>query len=651
MNTNPNAEIEHLLAERERLYERVAQCERDLALYRRFVEESCLLSMQIDRHGTITYANLAADRALGYVPAECMGRSLFDFLHSDDRVHAEEIYRKAIEQQERLVTFESRVVRRDGKVFNYLWIMTLHYDAGDVITATSIAQDVSAFHQLRDELQENRAMLQLVIDNLPQGVFWKDRESRFLGCNQRLLAEANLHSVNEIIGKTDFDMPWKDQAAIYQADDRAVMLHGPRLNTEERLAREDGSVIWLRTSKIPLQRDGEVIGVLGMFQDITEEKRQAEELRIFKLVIENAPDGIGIANPQLVLTYANPSFARMLGYPSLKGMLVPEIVHPDDLEHLEGIARQVLEGDVPHEMLRYVRSDGSLVPVQASALALRDTNGALIGYASINRDITEQLQTEESLRASEQRNRALLNGIPDLMFVLSADGFFLDYKADSSGILYVPPELFLNKKVTDVLPPELAGLTMTHLEALKRTREMQTYAYQLMLNDELRDFEARMVLSGDDVLVLSRDVTRQKRAERERQAMHEQIIQAQQVALRELSTPLVPIADGVVAMPIIGTIDTLRAQQIMETLLQGIAEHQARIAILDITGVRVVDTQVAGALIRAARASSLLGARVVLTGISPAIAQTLVHIGAELREMVTRPTLQEGIAYALKQHV
>ena len=160
-----------------------------------------------------------------------------------------------------------------------------------------------------------------------------------------------------------------------------------------------------------------------------------------------------------------------------------------------------------------------------------------------------------------------------------------------------------------------------------------------------------MVLSNNDVLVLTRDVTKQRRAERERQAMQEQIIQAQQAALRELSTPLMPIADGVVAMPIIGTIDTMRAQQIMEALLQGIAEHGADIAILDITGVKVVDTQVAGALIRAAQAARMLGAQVVLTGISPEIAQTLVHIGAEMREMVAKPTLQQGIAYALSRRV
>ncbi|MFQ3683977.1 STAS domain-containing protein, partial [Roseiflexus sp.] len=94
-------------------------------------------------------------------------------------------------------------------------------------------------------------------------------------------------------------------------------------------------------------------------------------------------------------------------------------------------------------------------------------------------------------------------------------------------------------------------------------------------------------------------------------------------------------------------IDSNRAQQIMETLLFGVAEYNAQIAIIDITGVKVVDTQVAGALLRAAQAARMLGARVVLTGISPEIAQTLTNIGAELRDMTTKATLQDGIRFAL----
>jgi rsbT co-antagonist protein RsbR len=100
-------------------------------------------------------------------------------------------------------------------------------------------------------------------------------------------------------------------------------------------------------------------------------------------------------------------------------------------------------------------------------------------------------------------------------------------------------------------------------------------------------------------------------------------------------------------MPLIGTIDSGRAQQVMETLLEGVSAHQAELAILDITGVSLVDTQVAQALVRAAQAVRLLGARVMLTGIQPQIAQTLVHLGVDLSEIQTQGSLQAGIAAAL----
>ena len=118
-------------------------------------------------------------------------------------------------------------------------------------------------------------------------------------------------------------------------------------------------------------------------------------------------------------------------------------------------------------------------------------------------------------------------------------------------------------------------------------------------------------------------------------------------ALAELSTPLIPISDDTVVMPLVGTIDSRRAQQVIEGLLVGIVETRAQVAILDITGVPVVDTQVANALLRAAQAVKLLGAQVVLTGIRPEVAQTLVGLGVDLTGIVTRSTLQSGIAFAL----
>jgi PAS domain S-box-containing protein len=146
---------------------------------------------------------------------------------------------------------------------------------------------------------------------------------------------------------------------------------------------------------------------------------------------------------------------------------------------------------------------------------------------------------------------------------------------------------------------------------------------------------------------LLRDLTVQKQAEAERAELQQQIIEAQRNALRELSTPLIPISDKVMIMPLIGAIDSGRAQQIMEALLDGVAQHHADLVILDITGIRVVDTQVAQAFIQAAQAVRLLGAQVMLTGIGPQIAQTLVSLGIDLSGIQTQGNLQTGIAAAL----
>jgi anti-anti-sigma regulatory factor len=151
------------------------------------------------------------------------------------------------------------------------------------------------------------------------------------------------------------------------------------------------------------------------------------------------------------------------------------------------------------------------------------------------------------------------------------------------------------------------------------------------------------------VLGMYEDITARKNAEAERAALQEEVIRAQQAALAELSTPLIPLSDEVVVMPLVGTLDSQRAQRVLEALLEGVAASRARVAILDITGVAVVDTQIANALVRAAQAVKLLGAQVVLTGIRAEVAQTLVGLGVDLAGIVTRGTLQSGIAYAVAQ--
>lgn len=127
----------------------------------------------------------------------------------------------------------------------------------------------------------------------------------------------------------------------------------------------------------------------------------------------------------------------------------------------------------------------------------------------------------------------------------------------------------------------------------------------------------------------------------------EGLIREQSQAIMELSTPVVQLWEGILALPIIGSVDTARTQQIMESLLTRIVETGSSTVIMDITGVPVVDTAVAKHLLQTVAAGRLLGAEVVIVGISARIAQTLVHLGVELTEVVTRTTMAKGLEYAL----
>jgi CheY-like chemotaxis protein/anti-anti-sigma regulatory factor len=141
-------------------------------------------------------------------------------------------------------------------------------------------------------------------------------------------------------------------------------------------------------------------------------------------------------------------------------------------------------------------------------------------------------------------------------------------------------------------------------------------------------------------------IAERQRAEQERAHLQEEIISMQTAMLEELSTPLIPLSDEIVIMPLVGTIDSKRAAQVLAVVSEGVVSRGARIAIIDITGVPTVDAHVASALVQSAQVVRLLGAEVVLTGIRSKVAKSLVELGVELGGLVTRNKLQGGITYA-----
>lgn len=133
------------------------------------------------------------------------------------------------------------------------------------------------------------------------------------------------------------------------------------------------------------------------------------------------------------------------------------------------------------------------------------------------------------------------------------------------------------------------------------------------------------------------------------QQSREDIIARQQEEMLELSTPVVKLWDGVLGLPMIGTLDSARTQVVMESLLQRIVETEAEIAIIDITGVPTVDTQVAQHLLKTVAAIRLMGADCIISGVRPQIAQTIVHLGVDLQDVTTKANLADALSLALRR--
>ncbi|NJN68363.1 MAG: PAS domain-containing protein [Chloroflexaceae bacterium] len=271
---------------------------------------------------------------------------------------------------------------------------------------------------------------------------------------------------------------------------------------------------------------------------------------------------------------------------------------------------------------------------------------------SFNAMAATLLQQETNLREAETRYRSLVEQSPVVIYTTALT---------ANGSSYLSPriETLLGYTVEELLG--VPGTWMSCLHSDDRQRVLHDVAaqhehghalsleYRLLKRDGqvvwVRD-ESRVLFDADGrpqtVQGTLLDVTERKEAEA--------IIAGQAESLRELSTPLLHLSNSVLLMPLVGAMDSQRAQQMMIALLEGVEHYHARVVILDITGVMVIDSQIASAFIQTAQAVHLLGAKVVLTGIRPEVAQSLVNLGIDLQTVVTYSTLQSGIEGVLGQH-
>ena len=193
----------------------------------------------------------------------------------------------------------------------------------------------------------------------------------------------------------------------------------------------------------------------------------------------------------------------------------------------------------------------------------------------------------------------------------------------------------------------------TYVAQLSVTEIMETHqiadrtAWRVAIAEELLEAGKHVAHCIDEHL--SRNVEKLREEKEQRELLQQQVIEAQQAAIRELSTPIIPVLEGIIVMPLIGTIDTMRARDITQVLLEGIGVHRAEVVIIDVTGIAAIDTAVASHLTGAIAAARLLGTHPIVSGVSGAAAQTIVEMGIDWSGIETVANLQTGLTRALHQ--
>ncbi len=392
-------------------------------------------------------------------------------------------------------------------------------------------------------------------------------------------------------------------------------------------------------------------------QQLETQRRLQESEERFRAIADYTYDWESWLGTDGTVRWINPAVERLTGYTVEECLAMANyplsLIHPEDRASVTGALRTARANSSGNDLtFRILHRTGDIRWMAMSWQTVYASNGDSMGLRTSIRDFTDRKRAEEmTLRLGRildrSSNEIFVFRADDLRFVQVNQGAQQNLGYTMNELSYltavdIKPEISSEQFATLIAPLFDGTRDMIVFETVHQRKNGTTYPVDVRLhlsrNEEIPVFVA-----------IIQDITERKQAEQERMHLQEQIIQTQKQSLRELSTPLIPISDTAVVLPLIGAIDSMRAQQIMETLLEGVVSQRATIAILDITGVQVVDTRVASALIQAAQAVKLLGAQVVLTGIRPDVAQTLVHLGADLSGMVTLGTLQSGIGYALRR--
>ena len=293
--------------------------------------------------------------------------------------------------------------------------------------------DITEQKKAEEALRASHQVLDGIINAIPVRVFWKNRDLVYLGCNSMFAQDAGSADSKDIVGKDDYQMVWHDQAELYRADDRQVIDSGrPKMLIEEPQTTPDGNTIVLLTSKIPLRNpDGEIIGVLGTYMDITERKKVenllAQEKALLRCLINSIPDLIFFKDPDRAYLGCNRAFEEYAGLPERELIGITDLDFFDIKTAESDIEQDRLILDVGESLRKeqwVTYPDGKRALVDILKTPFYGPNGEKLGLVGICRDITERKRAERTLQEQLNFLQQLIDAIPSPIFYKDTKGVY-----------------------------------------------------------------------------------------------------------------------------------------------------------------------------------------------------------------------------------
>ncbi|WP_329267867.1 PAS domain S-box protein [Streptomyces sp. NBC_01451] len=329
--------------------------------------------------------------------------------------------------------------------------------------------------------------------------------------------------------------------------------------------------------------------------------------------------------------------------PEMLGRSV-SVLHTEE-DHGAGLVEQELESarqDGRREFQGWrVRKGGERFLAHIALTPVRGEDGAVAGFVKVFRDVTESARAESLFHG-------LLESAPDAMVIVGTDARIVLVNRQARTLFGYEREELVGREIEVLVPPRFRDRHVGHRSGFLADPRLRPMGAGLELSGMRRDgteFPVEISLSPLDtsegrlVAAAIRDVTERRETEQRLLRQRDEIL--------ELSTPVIQVWDKVLALPIIGTLDTLRATRLTEGLLEKIAQTQAEVAILDISGVPTIDTQVAQHLLKTVQAAALMGTVSIMSGVRPETAQSIVHLGIDMGRLRSRNTLQDALQLAL----